>query len=286
MAGMRVAPCSWPLVHCGEAGGVCTALANLDAATEEAVIEAATSYLWNWTKRQFGTCPVTVRPCRETCPSYWTTYRGRGGPSMYLPWYSGGGGVLNPALINGQWFNLPCGGGCPADKCSCNYVPTVELAGPVASVSEVLINGTVLATSAYRVDNYRYLVRTDGEDWPTCQNMAQDPAVVGSDTFQVTYNIGVAVPAGGQIAAGVLACEFAKAVCGDNSCRLPERVRTVARQGISMELMDTFNSMYINGNTGLFLVDSWIASIMASNRHSAMRVASPDSRSVRRTTDV
>lgn len=286
MASLRTEPCNWPLAHCGEASTgepVCSSLGSLSPEMQEFIEKAAVSYLWNWTRRQFGTCTVVVRPCRDTCLSFMTTYRGRGGPSTYLPWTEGGG-PLNPALINGQWFNLPCGGGCPADRCSCNYVPTIELAGPVASVDEVLINGEVLDPLAYRLDNYRYLVRVDGGDWPVCQDMVQDPSVIGSDTLQVSYQIGVEVPAGGKLAAGVLACELAKAACGSSACKLPQRLQTITRQGIQTTMLDSYDTMYRYGTTGLFVVDSWVASIMASNRQAGTRIASPDRRPVRRTT--
>lgn len=282
MTSMRTQPCDWPLLHCGEVGGICTSLSALDPTTAAGIEQAATAYLWNWTRRQFGTCPVTIRPCREQCVNGWTTYRGRGGPSTNLPWYEGWG-PLNPALIGGQWYNLGCGGSCNSDPCSCSYVPTVELAGPVASVSEVRLNGVVLTPTAYRVDNFRFLVRTDGGDWPVCQNMTSDPET-DDDTFEVTYNIGVEVPAGGQLAAGILACQMAKAACGSAQCQLPQRLQTVTRQGVQSMLLDSYSTLYEFGTTGLWLVDNWVASIMASNRQTGMRVASPDRRAPRRTT--
>lgn len=284
MTSMRSEPCTWELSHCGEAGGECSSLSSLDPAVADIITRTATSYLWNWTGRQFGTCPVTIRPCRDSCRDFWTTYRGRSGVNRNIPWYEGGNGPLQPALINGEWFNLGCGGSCNTDPCSCTYVPTVTLAGPVASVSEVKINGSVLSPAAYRVDNHAYLVRTDGGDWPVCQDMTSDPDDPGSDSFEVTYNLGVAVPAGGQLAAGVLACELAKAACGNASCKLPQRLQSITRQGVTMTVLDSYGSMYEYGTTGLFVVDSWVGSILASNRRSGMRVASPDRRPPRRST--
>lgn len=288
MTSFRTEPCNWPLAHCGEASTgepVCSSLSGLSPEMQVIVQNAAISYLWNWTRRQFGTCPVTIRPCREECLGSWTTYRGRGWPTTNLPWFEGFPGPLNPALIGGQWFNLPCGGGCSGDKCSCNYVPTVDLLmGPVASIDSVVIGGEVLDPLSYRLDNYRYLVRTDGGDWPVCQDMVQDPTVIGSDTFQVTYQIGVAVPSGGQLAAGILACQMAKAACGDKNCQLPQRIQQITRQQVQTTVLDSYGSMYEYGTTGLWVVDSWVSSIMASNRQTGLRISSPDSRRTRRTT--
>src|SRR3546814_2256809 len=49
--------------------------------------------------------------------------------------------------------------------------------------------------------------------WPTCQNM--NLADGAEDTWSVTYVKGYAVPKGGQVAAGMLAVELAKAACND-----------------------------------------------------------------------
>lgn len=292
MTSMRSEPCNWPLAYCGESQestGLtdytqCPTLAGISPTMAALVERMATAYLWNWTGRQFGTCPITIRPCKDSCLDSWTTYRGRGGANAYLPWTEGGyGGPLAPGLINGQWYNFGCGGNCDTDPCSCTYVPTITLAGPVESVSEVRINGVVLATTSYRLDNHSYLVRTDGSDWPVCQDMNGNP-LTDDDTFSVTYNIGVTVPAGGQVAAGVLACQMGKAACGDKGCQLPQRLQSLTRQGVTMTVLDSYGQLYMHGTTGLWIVDSWVASINASNKRAGMRIASPDRRPTRRTT--
>lgn len=282
MSGPRSEPCNWGLLSCLDSQeGECPTLANMNPGIRSAVERAAISFLWNWSGRQFGTCPVVVRPCKDSCPQYYTTYRGWGGLNNNLPYYTGYPGPLNPALIAGEWFNLGCGG-CGSDPCSCSYVPTVTLKGPVAAVTEVLIDGTVLPTDAYRVDNYQYLVRTDGGDWPACQNQTADPSE--DNTFQVTYEQGVEVPSGGQLAAGILACEYGKLVCGDNSCRLPTNTSGVNRQGVSITFESVYQNMYALGTTGLFFVDQWLGSIRAADQRASLRVASPDLRAPRRTT--
>jgi hypothetical protein len=292
----RTGPCSWPLVYCGDTGGGssvpgseptergCSHLASLDPAVAEIIEDAAVAYLWNWTGKQFGTCEITLRPCRQSCFDDWTTYRGTRWQGVQLPWYGGWGGAgpVNPALIGGQWYNLPCGS-C-GDECSCGPVRQIDLPGPVSSVTEVVIDAVALPTSSYRVDNHRWLVRLDGEDWPLCQNMNADPAT-DLDTFAVTYLIGTSVPAGGQIAAGKLACEMAKAQCGGSGCQLPQRLQTITRQGVTMGILDSMESLYAEGSTGIWMVDSWVASINGpARKRGPGRVASPDVRAPRRTT--
>lgn len=294
MTSQRTEPCNWPLAYCGESlasdGNIndanqCPSLASLAPAMQDIIERTAISYLWNWTRRQFGTCSITIRPCRDTCLEAWATYRGRGNNNMYLPYTDGGGvGPWIPALINGQWYNFGCGGACGTDLCSCSYVPTITLAGPVAAVTQIKMGGVVLDPSNYRLDNHMYLIRTDGNDWPVCQDMVADPSVVGSNTFTVSYDIGVTVPAGGQLAAGVLACQMAKAACSDKSCQLPQRLQTITRQGVTMNFLDNYAALYDTGTTGLWVVDSWVASILASNKVSGTRIASPDRRPTRRTT--
>jgi hypothetical protein len=289
MTSFRQQPCAWDLiVGCDVTGaGNCTALNNLSPAMQTVIKNAATAYLWNITGRQFGTCPVSIRPCKKDCyGQYFSTYKGYAWSNTNLPFYGDGsvgwGSVVNPALLGGQWYNLPCGG-CNNDVCSCTYVPTIDLLGPVACVVEVRQNGDVLDPSAYRIDNYRYLVRTDGHDWPTCQDMVADPET-DDNTLLVTYKIGVEVPDGGKLAAGVLACEMAKAACGDSSCQLPQRIHSVTRQQVNIVALDSYDSFYLNGTTGIFAIDSWVNSVNYSRHRAGTRITSPDRYDRRRTT--
>ena len=272
---VRVAPCDWPLLGCGENAALdCSKLLSLDEPTRAAIESAATEYLWRWTGRRFGLCSVTVRPCRADCFNFDSTFWGRSYPG-WIPRV----GSWTPALIGGRWFNLGCGS-C-GDTCSCSAMASLVLPGPVSSVSEVIINGEVLNPSAYRVDNIRNLVRQDGGWWPVCQDMA---APSGSDnTWSVTYQYGIPVPYGGQLAAGVLACELAKAICNDNTCALPARLRSITRQGVTVAVIDSFDDIN-EGHTGIWAIDSWVASM--NHAPKPMGIRSPDYRGprTRRTT--
>jgi hypothetical protein len=101
-------------------------------------------------------------------------------------------------------------------------------------------------------------------------------APLGSEnTWSVTYQQGKPVPVGGQIAAGLLACELAKAACGDKSCGLPQRVQSITRQGVTVAVLDAFDDID-TGHTGIWLIDSWVASV--TKRPRRWRVLSPDRR--------
>lgn len=226
---------------------------------QQALYESmATQYLWNWTGRVLGTCPLVVRPCRSDCDTF-TTFWGYGPYTHgYALTKSRNSHAFGPMLIQGQWFNLGCGS-C-GDNCSCDEsIPALRLPSPVASIVRVMQDGEELPADAYRVDNQALLVRLDGHGWPTCQDMTVPYDAEGA--FAVEYLYGSEVPPQGQLAAGVLACEFAKAAVGDASCQLPRRVQTIARQGITTTFLDDMDNLD-KGRTGIWLVDSWVASMV------------------------
>jgi hypothetical protein len=254
--------CSWPVSYA--ACGTCEPLASMPASGQEMFEEMAGDYLRAWVP-SVGLCPVTIRPCRANCPDGDSTFYGRGP-------YSGGPG-WGPVLVGGSWYNLGCGR-C-GDTCSCDGNAPIRLPGPVSSVEQVVIDGGILDPLAYRVDNRSLLVRLDGRSWPTCQALGS-PSAPGTGvpgTWQVTYTRGTPVPMGGQIAAGVLACELAKAACRDASCQLPQRVQSITRQGVTVAILDAFDDID-TGHTGIWIIDSWVASMTKPSLPSLVR--SPD----------
>lgn len=249
-------PCEWPVAYVDCEDDVTPLSSDTPAEISSAAEEMATTYLWNWTGQRFGVCTETVRPCRESSDAGRSTWAG-----TTAPW--------TPVLLDGQWFNLTCGS---CSRCRCGDDATaLHLPGPVASIGQVLIDGTPLPVDAYRVDDGSTLVRIDGGTWPTWQDMSASPSE--PNTFEITYQRGLPVPIGGRIAAGVLAMEFVKALCDDNSCRLPRRVQSITRQGVSMAILDAFEDIE-KGHTGIWVIDSWVASVLAPKRGGT--VASPD----------
>ena len=283
---MIAPPCVWLLKGCtpadpespAESGEVtfCTHLNTLDEDTRDVVIGAAIAYLWNVTGRKYGTCPTSVRPCEDDCngsrryPYWgWTGVSGLGWVGSYS--------FLRPIIWNGDWINLACG--FCADRCECGQgVSSLRLPGPVAEILEVRVDGAVLPETDYRLDNTG-LVRLGGERWPKCQDMSADP-MTDPDTFMVTYLRGRSAPPGGQLAAGTLACELAKMICGDKGCKLPKRVTSISREGVTIDLLDSFSTMWDKGSTGLLVVDMWLASERIGQRGST-QIASPGLRPYR-----
>jgi hypothetical protein len=216
--------------------------------------------MWAATGRRYGLCTLTVMPCnpppREPLYQVYPvehTFGGDGGTRMYP--YLGG---------DGEGHNAACGTGCTcAARCE------VGLDGPVASVSQVTVDGAVVAASAYEVHDRRLLVRTDGQCWPSCQTYGVE--VPG---FTVTYARGEAIPPAVQAAAERLACEYARS-CVGSDCVLPERMTSLTRQGVTVELAaaddDVFKML-----TGIPSVDRVIAAENPAGLHSRPMVTSPD----------
>jgi hypothetical protein len=248
------AVCSWPTDYAD--CGPCEALSSLPASGIQRFEQMAAEFLWNWTGRQFGVCQVTIDLCREDCTEGQSTYNGGGSLStgpVSRRW--------TPVLIGGTWHNIGCGNAC-LDKCGCGE-ETIRIPGPVDTIVAVIENGVVLDPASYHVNNYNTLVRTDGQQWRDCGT-------------SITYTRGIPAPIGGQIAAGKLACELAKAVCGDATCALPKRVQSVTRQGVTVAMMlDQFEDLD-KGKTGIWLIDSWVASVIRPDIGFSM--ASPDLR--------
>ncbi len=117
-----------------------------------------------------------------------------------------------------------------------------------------------------------WLTRTDGPGWPACR-----------DRVRITYTYGVDPPLGGRMACAELAAELGKAAAPDCGleCRLPARTRSISRQGISFEVVDSLDFLE-KGLTGIAGIDLWIRAVNPSGRKQTGRVWSPDLERARR----
>ncbi len=252
--------CEWPVDYANCSN--CTDWDQMEEGDQDKFERMAGEYLWNWTNRVFGRCDIVLRPCSSSCSgwsAYTNTFWGRGP----FPWQgSWDGGAWGPVLVGGEWYNMRCG--C-VSQCSCAIEGPSSLAlpGPVSEITAVRVNGELLDSADYRVAYNRMLVRNDGGVWPSCQDLMALPTE--EDTFEIVYKRGLSVPIGGQLAAGLLASEFAKAACSDNSCQLPKRISSIVREGVTVTLMDDFKSLQ-EGATGIWMIDNWVQSVMKPAR--------------------
>lgn len=206
----------------------CRALDQIEDPDEfEAIYTMAAEFLWRWTGQIFGVGEVTAYPVHRRGVVPWklgSTFYGRGPyGSRHYAWP----GVRHPSAVDHSHAYLHN----PRD------IVSVTLGDRQLEPEEYLLQGSVL-------------VRTDGKAWPLDQNPA----------FEVVYTSGLDVPKGGQIATGVLACEFAMAITNDPHCSLPQRLQSVTREGVSMTVMDQFEDLD-DGRTGIWLIDNWVSSV-------------------------
>lgn len=237
--------CHWPIVGCCQPG------ATMNPESVAIGEQAAADILWVASGRQFGTCQVTIRPCGPRCLPGW-------------PFIDAWDLVSNPGIpsVGGSlwWGMTACG--CDRDPCSCTRTETLRLwHSNVNAVTEVVIDGVTLDPANYRLARDRRgwkLLRLDGEAWPACQDDNVANGELGS--WSISYRFGIPVPAAGQLATGELACEIAKAICGDDQCALPARVRSISRAGAQIAFVDPMDFL-ADGRTGLYLVDLWINTV-------------------------
>lgn len=208
-------------------------------------VTAATRVLWALSGRRFGTCSVTLRPCRRDCYDTW--------PWGWTEWDTT---AIGSSVWSGYRYWVPLGCGSCTAGCSCAEVSETVLPHPVNRITQVKVDGTPLVTGAYRVDNNRLLVRTDGGQWPYCNDLSKNDTEPG--TWSVTALYGYDVPVSARLAMGELACEISKAGSGED-CRLPAGVVSLARQGVTIQFPDV-GQLLKDGRTGLYLVDLFLAS--------------------------
>jgi len=206
---------------------------------QQMIETTAVSVLWALSGRQFGTEVLTVRPVMPR-PARPTNRLAR--PRI---WVTG---------IN-------------------DYRAVIDLPGPIEEITEVMQDGDVVDPDAYQVHKGRYLVRTDGKVWPVHQSITTP--ITGKNTFQVSYVRGRYWPDAAAIAAGLLCCELARAHLRDPDCQLPDNVRSIVREGISIDFSSP-NEFFPNGMTGIPDVDLWLASVNPDGLTQTSRVWTPD----------
>lgn len=219
--------------------------------------EFAWATLQTLTGYRLALCPLTLSPGRATCE-----------PGTYFAAPVGGAhGPFHPYLgVDGHWRNAVHSSGC-----RCDLATELRLPGQVARLIAVEVDGVVLPSTSYRVENGNILVRMDGKTWPLASSAHAEPGELGS--IVVTYFDGVAPDDLADWAAGKLAREYLDLLDGKR-CSLPSQVTAVTRQGVTFEMAQ---SVFSPGqSTGIVEVDVYVARLNPHGLKVPSRVFSID----------
>jgi hypothetical protein len=222
--------------------------AETDIARMQTCVDTAVLILWSLTGRQFGVCPRLARPCPSQREDSWM-------PGW--SWYVGSAA---------DWVTAECVCG---PKCTVGGPGVVHLPGPVYEVTAVTVDGVALAEDAYVLEGDR-LYAVSGR-WPD-QDLGKPAGMPG--TWVVEYLSGLEPPAGADEMVGLLALEFWNA-CNGGKCRLPRRVESLTRQGVSMKMKDPA-VLFQSRCTGIPEIDMWISAINPHQLVAPASVSSPD----------
>lgn len=221
---------------------------ELDPAVLEGWIMFASEVLFELSGGIYsGPCPVVARPCAQ---------RRR---ELTSQWWAGSRGGMGACSCN------------RSVRCGCHGLSEVDLGPDVQSIDAVRVDGQLIDASEWELVENRYLVgwlKPDGtlRTWPCCQRLERPASGAGSEeTFEVRFTRGLMPPRGGITSAASLTCELIAGSTG-GPCRLPKRVTTITRQGVSVAVLDPL-TLFSEGRTGLAEVDLWLESLRYGSAH-------------------
>jgi hypothetical protein len=178
--------------------------------------------------------------------------------------YGASTNTYQAVLLDGAVFNIP------ADEFEGGVVDglspesRIRLRGrPVTKIHMIRRrDGVVLDPSAYYLVDHSTVQASTGIPWTPCN-------------LEITYSYGTYAPTMGRMAARTLAIEFVKLFEGSDDCALPQRVTSIARQGVSYTLLD--NQDFIEEmRTGIYMVDLFLKSTNPDKARAKARVFSVD----------
>jgi hypothetical protein len=266
-SGPQAGPCGGAWVTASEVDSFCSGGQSAEGGPDYFFAALmATQALYELSGRQFsGACSSTVRPCAMDCGCW-------GGLVGNL--------AISGALQLGVPINWVWGSGfwdCGGNTCGCGVMSEVLLEPyPVTSITQVKINGVVQNPSTYRLDQFRKVVCTNSQMWPACQDLTRDDSQPG--TWSISYTHGMEPPVLGKQAACQLACQLL--IANSDECQLPESVRRIVRQGITIDkgsIAALMKPMAEGGGTGLPLVDLFLSTYNPLGFRRRPAVWSPDS---------
>ena len=178
--------------------------------------------------------------------------------------YGASTNTYQAVLLDGAIFNIP------ADEFEGGVVDglspesRIRLRGrPVTKIHTIRRrDGVILDPSAYYLVDHSTVQAATGIPWTPCN-------------LEITYSYGTYAPTMGRMAARTLAIEFVKLFEGSDDCALPQRVTSIARQGVSYTLLDS-QDFIEEMRTGIYMVDLFLKSTNPDKARAKARVFTPD----------
>ena len=244
------------------------ALDGLEEADRELVVAAASEMMFNATCQKFiGVCTDVVRPPSANCVGGFLPGTRLGDGSLWL----GDDGLSTlPESTFGPLGMVD--GTVVASPVMAHS--TIRLPGvPIITVVRVTVDGTDLPDGSWLIVDDRDLVRADGKSWPLWQRL--DRAAGQPGTWTIEYTWGIPVPSSGVLAARVLSAELGLSLNQDAACRLPKRLQSITREGLSAVILDPFQFLD-KGGFGIYEIDTFINSWNPYHISREAKVLNPD----------
>lgn len=170
------------------------------------------------------------------------------------------GAQVYPTMVHGVVYNA-----APGCECSgCGIMHRIRLRNqPVRHLVEVIVGGRLLLPTEYILLDHAVLGFLTSD-------------ACGAGCVIVRYQYGSPAPLAAKAAAVELANELVESTEPDGgNCRLPQRVTSVSRQGVSWTMLDQ-QDFLTDGRTGLYLVDLFLKTFNPVHAYRPVRVFSVD----------
>lgn len=239
--------------------GKCADAAVVDPGVLADAILAASEIIYDLTFHTFpGVCEETVRYCAQPSGPGWLAQTAQEGFVSTT--------LVDTNAISRGWA-CGCSGGRPG--CSCSGLSELDIGrSQIRSITSVTIDGVVLDASAYRVEDWRYLVRIDGGTWPCCSDL------------EFSYTYGSEPTTALKRAAMRLACEMALDWC-DQPCDLPANLTNLTRQGVTVAVLGSVD-MTADAPFGIRSIDAPILAFRFAQANQGAAIAGPSRSQTRR----
>lgn len=230
------------------------------------MIGASTELLFHLSGRKYRSGRSRVRPTvlHRSAGSAWQTYPWSSAPGWGAGWEIPAGWAwtsVGPGYLEGEDLS------------------ELRLMSPVLEVHEVLLDGVALRPDQYAVRDRKRLALNQGAGaWPWEQDTSVPPDRPG--TALLDYSWGSTPGPAGRLAAAELTVELALSFSGQDACKLPARVQTVATQGTNVAVGDALEFLK-EDLSGLPICDMFLRAVNPAKRRKRSVFLAPNSPQLR-----